>query len=107
MFMGFVLGATSVTASGVAVPLSATALTVSQVLIQAKPGNTGPIFVGDSLVCYSGVSGGIQIKTPTTNIAEPPIELKGTGVGNTIDLNKIYVNAVSGLPGVNFLYEKF
>lgn len=105
--MPIVNGATSITVSGIAVPLSATSAKVSQVLVQAMPANAGPVFVGDSTTLYSGVSGGgIIVPTPTTGpVVAAPILIKTRAGGNALDLSTIYINCPSGLYGVNFIAE--
>jgi hypothetical protein len=47
------LGSKTVTTAGTAVPLSATALPANAVVIQAKVGNSGKVYVGDSTVSAS------------------------------------------------------
>lgn len=106
--MAFKTGTVSVTVSGVAKPLSATSIQVKQLLIQALPGNAGPLFVGDSTVLYSGVSGGgILIPTPVSTVPDRPIQLMPEGATAIADLKDIYINSASGLPGVNFFYDEY
>lgn len=106
--MGFTFSATGLTVSGIAVPLSATSVRVNKVLLQAYPTNAEPVFVGDSTVLYSGVTGpGIYINAPAAGVIDAPIILECSGDGNSLDLSQIYVNSVTGLPKVSFSYEKF
>jgi hypothetical protein len=101
-------GTATQTVSGMAKALSSTSVRVRQLLVQALPTNAGPVFVGDSTTLYSGVSGGgIFIPTPTTNVPAAPITIIPAGGTSVADLKDLYINSVTGLPGINFIYDEF
>jgi hypothetical protein len=106
--MAFKAATVSITVSGIAKPLSSTSIRVKQLFVQAMPSNAGPVLLGDSTVLYSGVSGGhIVLSAPVSGVPAEPLHLVPDGIGPILDLSAVYINSVSGLPGVNIFYEEF
>lgn len=77
----------TVTTAGTAVPLSATELYSSHILIQASTGNTNNIYVGGSDVDSTN---GIAL-TPGSSISLGDLQRKD--MNEAIDLRQVYVDA--------------
>jgi hypothetical protein len=98
----FVTGAKVVTAAGTAEALVAASTLVSQVIIQAKIGNTGNIFVGDSGV---SATNGQTLGAPASATTTPDaITIGPEGGHDWLDLLEVFVDAGVNGEGVNFLY---
>jgi len=82
----------NVTTAGTAVPVSATSLGYAEVTIQAKKGNTGYIYVGDSSVSDSVY--GVALS------AGASVTLQGG------DFNDIYIDSDTNGEGVTALYTE-
>lgn len=89
----------TVTAAGTQEALSATPLLCTSVLIQALPGNTNKVYVGDS-----SVSSALNMATLS---ASQVVTFSGTSLGNDsglIDLSALYVDVDTNGEGVNVGY---
>lgn len=82
-------GAKTVTSAGTAEALSATDLQILSVVIKAKAGNTGTIYVGDSAVSSSA------------GFALAASESVSVEIDN---LAKVFIDAGTSNDGVTFLY---
>ena len=88
----------TVTSAGTAEALVSTAIKCSSVVIQAKRGNTNPVFVGDNNVDSSN---GIELD------AEETISLAANDSGRVptlLQLDTIYIDVTTNGEGVNILY---
>lgn len=89
----------TVTAAGTQEAISATPLLVTSVIIQALPGNTNNIYIGDS-----SVSSALNMATLDSGQV---VTFSGTALGGDsglIDLGAVYVDADTNGEGVNVGY---
>jgi len=92
-------GITNVAAAGTEVRLTATPTLVSKVLIVAKDGNTGNIFVGGALV--SSTSYGVTLTAgESVSLSAGDVQAE---VG-LIDLSTIWIDCSVSGEGVSYLY---
>lgn len=80
----------TIAASSTAQPISSTSFKCHHALIQADPGNSGAVRVGLSDVKASSKIG-FSLPEPQENIYYPPLEIRGGGLGNDLELNEIYI----------------
>jgi hypothetical protein len=96
-----VLLSKTVTAAGTAEALSATSIRVAAVTIQAKSGNTGSMYVGDSTV---SAATGIMIGVPVANKTPSFVRIQADDSTNLFDLAHIWIDAAVNGEGVNCMY---
>lgn len=102
--MPVLLGTKTVTTAGTRVPLVAAASSAtpfSSLIIQAKHGNTGYIYVGDSTVSSTL---GIEIGIPVASSTPPSLEISSGDELNISDLSEVYIDSSINGEGVNYLY---
>lgn len=85
----------TVSNAGTRVALSASSRPFRYAIIQAKPGNTGNIFVGDATV-----ASGLGITLTNTSA---PIIVKNDGNDSRFDLADWYIDAATNGDGANVL----
>lgn len=108
--MALTFATATIASTGVAQRLSATALLVSSVVIQARGGdqsgvgaNTAKVHVGPSTVTTSGTTG-VQIGRPEAGYTPPSVEFSSGNDDNVFDLSTIYICGTAG-DGVNLVYH--
>ncbi len=89
-------GAETVDASGTAQPLVGVSTDAQMLFVQAKSGNTGAIYFGDSAVDKTS-------SKQTTLLQSQAITVSVDG-GYKLDINEFYVDADNNDDGVDFLY---
>lgn len=92
-------GNKTVTTAGTQVALTSSQIVTPKVVIQAKPGNTGNIFVGTADVSSSDY-GVVLAPGASTTLVASHIETGESG----LDLTSIWVDAAVNGEGVTFLY---
>lgn len=86
-------GSKDVTSAGTAVPLSATSVPISRVVVTAKEQNVGTVVVGSSTVVAAQAT---RRGTPLTPLSSMDLSVS--------DLNKVYIDAENNNDGVTFTY---
>ena len=93
--------AKTVTTAGTELPLTATSTKVTSVSVQAKCGNTGNIFIGDSGV--SSTEGHLLDACQVWTYGND----NSLSIGNSLlDLNTVYIDTDSSGDGVQIIYTK-
>lgn len=100
------IGAKTVAAAGTAEPLASTHTPAMWVRVQAKVGNTGYIYVGDSTV--AAANGQVLVRSSTGQETPHLDHVLFPPCGNALiyDLALIYIDASVNAEGVNFAYGK-
>ncbi len=89
-------GTKAVTTSGTAVPLVATATDAQSIFVQAKTGNTGAIYLGDSAVD--------KASSKQITLLQSQAVTFGQDGGYKLDVNEFYIDADNNNDGVDFVY---
>ena len=89
-------GAETVDTSGTAQPLVGVSTDTQMLFVQAKTGNTGAIYFGDSAVDKTS-------SKQTTLLQSQAITVSVDG-GYKLDINEFYIDADNNDDGVDFLY---
>ncbi len=97
LFAGLVDGSKTVASAGQAVALSATSVRCAWVVVQAKPGNTGSIFIGASTIADGR---GTELDPGDSQ----PFPLIPQDRWHWYDLAEIYVDSAVNGEGVTFTY---
>lgn len=83
-------GSKAVTTAGTAVKLTDSSITCTYVIVTAKEGNTGNIWVGGSTVA--------------SGTGRPLLPLQSERIDNITNVNQVYINATVSGDGVTYLY---
>jgi hypothetical protein len=101
--IGLYNGTKTVTSSGTAVALAASATPAVWVTVQALSSNTGTICVGGATVLASAKNGTCL----TAGLAAPLYAIPGAiNAGSNYDLSSIYIDATVSGEGVSFTYVR-
>ena len=90
----------TVTTAGAKVQLSTTSVLVKSIMIQANPGNSGDIYVGDSSVS-SSVYGAVVTANNSLSL-EPPSN--GTAETYELDLQDFWIDSSVNGEGISIMY---